>query len=97
MAFAIDRNDVRGQKIRFPDEVGDETVSRLFIDVGGRSELLDLAIAEHADAVGHVEGLFLIMRDEDEGDTRFPLQAAQFVAHRLAQLEIERRQRFVQQ
>jgi len=37
------------------------------------------------------------MGDVDEGDAGAPLQAAQFGAHVLAQLEIERRQRLVEQ
>ena len=47
--------------------------------------------------VGHRQRFFLIVRDEQKGDSRALLHGFQFRAHLAPQFQIERRQRFVQQ
>ena len=55
------------------------------------------AVVEDGDAVGHRQRLALVVGDEDEGDAERPLQALQFLLHLLAQLQVERAERFVEQ
>ncbi len=62
-----------------------------------RALLHDAAVVKNGDAVGHGQGLALIVGDEDKGDTERPLQALQLLLHLLAQLQIERAKRFVEQ
>ena len=50
-----------------------------------------------ADAVGHVDSLFLIMGDIDKSDPQTLLQPFQFQLHLSAQLQIQCSQRFIQQ
>ena len=61
------------------------------------ADLLDHAVAHHGDAVRHGQRFALVVRDVDEGDSDAALDRAQFVAHVLAQLEVERRQWLVEQ
>ena len=52
---------------------------------------------EHGDAVGHRQGLALVVGDEDEGEAERALQALQLALHLLAQLEVERAERLVEE
>ena len=61
------------------------------------ADLLNLARRHHGDAVGHGQRLFLVVGDEHERDAGFFLELLELHPHGLAQLEIERRQRFVEQ
>ena len=79
------------------DEAGDERGGGGVVDGIRRGYLLDLALIEDADAVAHGERLLLVVGDEDEGDAELALQGFQFELHLLAQLEVERPERFVQQ
>ena len=49
------------------------------------------------DAVGHIDRLFLVMRDIDKSDPQLLLQTFQFQLHLPAQLQIQCSQRFIQQ
>ena len=91
------RLHVAGEKIRLADEVGDETLGRPVVDFPGRADLQDFAARHHGDAIRHRQRLFLVMGDEDEGDAGLALQPLQLDLHFLAQLVVERRQRFVEQ
>ena len=91
------RDRPRRQEIGFADEVGDEALGRLVVDVPRRADLQDLARRHHRDAVRHGQRLFLVVGDEDEGDAGLVLQPLQLDLHLLAQLEVERRQRLVEQ
>ena len=62
-----------------------------------RADLHDPALVEHGDAVGHRQRLALVVGDEDEGDAERLLQRLQLVLHLLAQLEVERAERLVEQ
>ena len=89
--------DVAGQDVGGADEAGDEGGGRALVDLLGRADLLDAALVEHGDAVAHAERLVLVVGDEDEGDADLALDRLQLDLHLLAQLEVERAQRLVQQ
>ncbi len=63
----------------------------------GEPDLQHLAPGHHGDAVGHRQRLFLVVRDEDEGDAGLVLHALQLDLHLLAQLVVQRRERLVEQ
>ena len=67
------------------------------IDLRGRPDLFDLAGVHHGDLVGHRQRLFLIVGDEQERDADAALQVSQLGADLLAELRIERGERFVEQ
>ncbi len=61
------------------------------------ADLLDAAVIEHDDPVGHLERLLLIVRDEDRRDVQIVVQPAQPAAQLLAHLRVERAERLVEQ
>eukprot|EP01136_Pigoraptor_vietnamica_P024787 Opistho-1_new@78115 len=79
------------------DEIGHETGAGIGIDLRGCADLRDLALVEDGKAVCHRQRLALIVGDEDEGDAKALLQGFQLVLHRLAQLEVQRAEGFVEQ
>ncbi len=85
------------EEVGFADEVGDRPVQRRLVDVAGCADLQHLALAHHRDAVGHGQRFLLVVGDEDEGDPGLVLQALQLDLHFLAQLQVQRRQRLVEQ
>ncbi len=54
-------------------------------------------MAHDGDPVGHRQRLTLVVGDEHEGDADLALDAFELHLHGLAQLEVERRQRLVEQ
>ena len=64
-------------------------------DVGGRGGLLDAV--DDDDLVGHREGLFLVMGDEDGSDMHLVVQAPQPVPQLLTHAGIDRAEGLVQQ
>ena len=84
-------------EIGLADEVGDEAVGRSLVDFRRRSNLENVALRHDRDAVRHGEGFFLVVSHEDEGDAGLVLHALQLELHVLAELIIERRERFVEQ
>ena len=54
-------------------------------------------MVEDADAVAHRQRLVLVVGDEEEGDAQLALQRLQLGLHLLAQLQVERAQRLVEQ
>ena len=83
--------------VRRTDEAGDESGGRTLVDVFGEADLLDLALRHHRDAVAHHERLFLVVRDVDERDADLALDAHELELHLLAQLQVERAERLVEQ
>ena len=79
------------------DEAGHEFGARVVVDFRGRADLLDLAFVHHRDAVGHTQGLLLVVGDKNKGDAEAFLQVFQLGAHLRAQLGIEGGERFVEQ
>ena len=79
------------------DEVGHKGVLRLVINVLRGADLLDLSLVHDHHSVGHGQGLLLVVGDVDEGDAHGLLDALEFDLHILAQTQIQRAQRLVQQ
>ena len=79
------------QKIhrRRSDEACDEAIARGMIEIERASDLLDAALVQHHDAIGHGHGLNLIMGHIDHGCAQLPAQPGQFQAHLHAQLGIQ--------
>ena len=67
------------------------------IELLGRALLLDAALVHEHHAVGHGQGLFLVVRDHDGGNAQLALQLADLAAQLGAHLGIERGQRLVEQ
>ena len=80
-----------------PTKPATKALRRMLVDLGRRADLLDLALVEDGDAVAHAQRLALVVGDIDEGDADLALDRLQLDLHLLAQLEIERAQRLVQQ
>ena len=85
------------EEVRVADEGGDEAAARRLVDLGRGPELLDLPAVHHRDPVGQAHRLALVVRDVDEGDPDLVVDQVQLDQHLLAQLEVERRQRLVEQ
>ena len=83
--------------VRRADEARDETGDRPFVDVFGAADLLDLALRHHGEAVAHHERLFLVVGHVHERDADLALDAHQLELHLLAELEVERAERLVEQ
>ncbi len=89
--------DAAADRVVLADEGGDERRARLGIDGAPAADLLDHAGIHHRDAVRHGERFALVVGDVDEGDADPLLDGAQLGAHVLAQLEVERGERLVEQ
>ena len=85
------------EEIHLADEVGDERRRRLRVDLVGRADLVDPALAHDDDAVGHRERFLLVVRHHDRGDAEPLLQVADFAAQPRAHARVERRERLVEQ
>ena len=83
------------EKRAFAHEAGGKARPWALVDLLGRADLFKAAAVHQGEAVGHIERLFLIVRDIDEADAHLGLDALQLGLHRAAQLEIERAQRLV--
>ena len=69
----------------------------LLVDVLGRAALLDDAVVHDRDPVGHRERLLLVVGDVEERDPDLALDRLQLDLHLLAQLQVERAERLVEQ
>ena len=85
------------EHVRRAEEPGDELGGRRLVDLLRRTDLLDLAVAHHGEPVGHRHGLFLVVGDVDERDPDLLLDALELQLHLLAELQVERAQRLVEQ
>ena len=85
------------EDVGLPDEAGHEPGPGVVVDHHGLVQLLDHAAVHHSDAVGHGEGLLLVVGDVDEGDGQLFLQALELDLHLLAQLQVQGAQGLVQQ
>ena len=65
-------------------------------DIDGGAELLDVAGAEHNDAVRDRQGFFLVVGYEHGGDAEIALDRTDFLAQRNADLGIECRKRLIE-
>ena len=88
---------VPGQQVRDAEEPGDERGRGPLVELRRRPELLDPAAVHHGDRVGHRHRLLLVVRDVDERDPDLVLDALQLELHLLAELQVERAERLVEQ
>src|SRR5215470_15774753 len=79
------------------DEPGHERRPRPLVYLDRGADLLDAALIQHRDAIAHRQRLLLVVRHVDEGDADLALHPQQLELHLLAELEIERAERLVQQ
>ena len=79
------------------EKAGDEGVGGAQVDVVGAAALFDAAVVHDDDLVGHFEGFFLVVGDEDAGDAQFVVDVAQPGAQFFAHFGIERAEGFVEQ
>ena len=87
----------RGDQVRDADELGDERVHGPLVDVLCAADLLEDAVVHDGDAVGHRERLLLVVRHVHERDADLALDLLQLDLHLLAQLQVERTERLVEQ
>ena len=80
-----------------PMNVRDERIGRRLVELVRRRDLLQRAVVEHADAVGHGQRLALVVRDVDDVDAEPRVQVLDLELHVLAQLLVERAERLVHQ
>src|ERR1700757_4231600 len=88
---------VAGQEVHVPDEVSHERRERPVVDRARLVELLDDAVGHDRHPVGHGQRLALVVGDVDEGDPHLVLDAFQLDLHLLAELQVERAERLVEQ
>jgi hypothetical protein len=83
--------------IRRPDECRRENTLRLVIQFERRSELLDRAVIHQTDAIGQRERFLLIVSHENDRRAGLPVDPLDLDLHGLAELAVERRERFIHQ
>ena len=91
---ALDRP---GKQVRRAEEAGDERRRGPLVELRGRAELLDPPAVHDGDRVRHRHRLFLVVGDVDERDADLVLDPLQLHLHVLAELEVERAERLVEQ
>src|SRR6266511_2666290 len=79
------------------DEPGDEVAGGSLVDLDRRADLLDAPIPQDRDPVAHGERLLLVVGDVEEGDAHLLLDALQLELHLLAEFQVERAERLVEQ
>ena len=89
-----DFGEVHGRRA---EKSGDESVSRMVIDIGGGAELANDTFVEHHDAVAHGHGLHLIVRDVDGRGSHAAMKALELFAGGGPELGVEVGKRFVEQ
>jgi hypothetical protein len=85
------------EKVRDPDEAGDERSLGLLVDLLRRAALDDHAVVHHGDAVEDRQRLLLVVRHVHGRDPDLALDRLELDLHLLAQLEVERAERLVEQ
>jgi hypothetical protein len=96
-AAAVGHAHLEEVHLRAAYETGDEAVDGPVVQRQRRARLLDTAVAQHDDAVGHRHGLDLVVRDVDHRRAEIGMQLGQLDAHLDPQLRIEVRQGLVEQ
>ena len=90
-------DDAGGDGVERAHERGHERGGREVVDLEGRADLLDPALAHDHDPVGQLEGLLLVVGHVHGGDAQLALDLADLVAQGDADLGVERGQRLVEQ
>src|SRR5215207_37682 len=91
------RPDHSIDKIRLSDKVCDILACGAFIDFLRGSNLKHDALTHHSDPVTHGQGFLLVMRDINESNSHLALKGLELELHFLAQFEVERAKRLVEQ
>ena len=82
---------------RRTNEFGHEGIVGVTVKVVGRTNLLDVTVFHQDNCVGHAHRFGLVVGDVDYGYAKITLQFLDILAHRVAQLCIEIRQRLIHQ
>ena len=69
----------------------------MLVDLRRRADLLDPPLVEDGEPVAHRQRLLLVVRDVDERDAEVALQRLEEDLHLLAQLQVERAERLVEE
>ena len=85
------------QQIGAAQELGHEPRAGALVERARLADLLQPASVHDADAVGHAEGFFLVVRDEHRRDTDGSLNLANGAPQLLANFRVERTERLVEQ
>ena len=84
--------DVSGQRIVLADEAGNEGVCRFLVELRRRVALLNDAVIEDGNPVGHGQRFALVVRDVDDRHAKPLMDVPDLQLHVLAQLLVERAQ-----
>ena len=84
-------------QVRFAEKAAHERVGRMLVYFSGRSDLIDPAVIQDGDAVGHAHRLFLIVRDVQHGHAEPLLDFLDLDLHLEAQILVEGAERLVHQ
>ena len=90
-------DNLRGEDIRVTHELGGEHRRGTTVDLGRRVDLLHAAVVHHREPVGQGHRLALVVGHVDEGGAGLAVHAPQLDLHLEADLQVERRQRLVEQ
>ena len=91
------RVTVPGIRLETPMKPATKVVARPLVDVLGRADLLDAAVRHHRDPVRHRQRLLLVVGHVDERDPDLALDPLQLELQPLAELQVERAERLVEQ
>ena len=84
-------------QIRRAQEPRDELGARPGVELERRPDLEQPSVVQHADPVGDLERLFLVVRDEHRRDAELPLDAMDRAPQIHADLRVERAERLIEQ
>ena len=84
-------------RVRDADEVGHEAVDRSLVELGRLALLLDPPVVHDDDDVRHRQRLLLVVGHVHERDPDLLLERLELELHLLAQLEVERAERLVEE
>src|SRR3954454_9073980 len=94
-AWAVDNLTV--QDVRRSHEARDERRNGLVVDLGGRADLLHLALVHHDDLVGKLERFLLVVRHQKARHAELAVKLVEPTPEILADLRVERPERLVEQ
>ena len=89
--------DRPGSRFEMPMKPATNGPVGVLVDLLGRAALAHLAALHHRDPVGHRQRLLLVVRHVEEGDPDLALDPLELDLHLLAQLQVERAERLVEQ
>ena len=72
-------------------------INRLVINIDRRPRLNNFTVIHNENPVAHSQGFLLVVRDKDKSNAQTLLQFPQLILHICTQLQIQSRQRLIQQ